>query len=78
VNRQTLVERVAAGLDAELLDLGPFLADGIAGWRRYCTMLRGALAVEGSVEDDLPELLAEIGVEPANAYRVMLGRESVL
>ena len=52
VNRQTLVQRVAAGLDPELLNLGPFLADGVDGWRRYCILLRGALAVEGGVEDD--------------------------
>jgi hypothetical protein len=77
-NRQTLVEKVAAGLDPELLDLRPFLADGVAGWRRYNTLLRAALVVDGGSEDDVPELLEEIGVETANAYRVMLGRRPVL
>ncbi len=76
-DRQTLVEQVAAGLDPELLDLRPFLADGVAGLRRYNTLLRAALVVEGGSDDDVPDLLKEIGVEPANCYRVMLGRRPV-
>ena len=72
-NRETLVQRVAAGLDAELLDLRPFLADGVDGLRRYDTLLRAALEVQGGGVEDLPDLRAELGVDVATCYRVMLG-----
>ncbi len=47
---------------------------GLRGGARYNTLLRAALVVDGGSEDDVPELLEEIGVEPANVYRVMLER----
>ena len=77
-SRQTLVERVAGELDAELLDLRPFLAGGVDGWRCYMRRLAFTLQLAGGSEDDLPDLLEEIGVETANCYRVMLGRAPVI
>jgi hypothetical protein len=72
-DRMTLVQRVAAELDPELLDLRPFLADGVAGLRRHDALLRAALEVQGGGVDDLPALKAEIGVDTANCYRALLG-----
>lgn len=73
VNRVTMVEQVAAELDADLLDLRPFLADGVAGFRRWCGRLTFALQLAGGGEEDLPELWAELGVDTADCYRAMLG-----
>ena len=74
VNRVTMVEKVAAELDADLLDLRPFLADGVAGFRRWNGRLTFALQLAGGGEEDLPELWAELGVDVAQVYRVMLTR----
>lgn len=74
VSRATLVEKVAADLDADLLDLRPFLADGVAGFQRWCGRLTFALQLAGGDEGDLPELWAELGVDVAQVYRVMLAR----
>jgi hypothetical protein len=68
----TLVEKVAAELDADLLDLGPFLADGVAGFRRRNGRLTFALQLAGGDEWDLPELWPELGVDVAQVYRAMI------
>jgi hypothetical protein len=77
VDRQTLVERVAAELDAELLDLRPFLADGVAGLHRWINRLTFALQLAGAGEEDLSDLVSEIGVNMADVYRVLLGLRPV-
>ena len=77
VDRQTVVERVAAELDPELLDLGTFLDDGVAGLKRWVSRLSFALQLAGAGEEDLPDLVSEIGVNMADVYRVMLGLRPV-
>jgi hypothetical protein len=73
IDRATLVERVAADLDADLLDLRPFLADGVAGLNRWLNQLTFALQLAGGGEEDLPDLWAELGVDMSDVYRVLLG-----
>ncbi len=74
VNRQTMVERVAAELDPELLRLKPFLVDGVAGFRRWQQNLRFVLELNGGTVDDVPALMDELGVDVATCYRVMFER----
>ena len=74
VDRQTVVERVAADLDPELLDLGKFLTDDVDGLRRWCDRLTFALQLAGGGEEDLPDLWTELGVDMAQVYRAMLTR----
>ncbi len=73
IDRATLVERVAADLDADLLDLRPFIADGVVGLNRWLSQLTFALQLAGGGGEDLPDLWAELGVDVADIYRVLLG-----
>ena len=65
MNRAPLVEKVAASIDPELLDLVPVLANGTGGLRGDLAQLRFLLQLNGGDSDDQSDLLAEIGVDKA-------------
>ena len=69
-----MVEKLAESIDPELLDLQPVLAKGTAGLKDYLAQLTFLLELNGGDSDDLGDLLAEIGVDVSQCYRVMLER----
>lgn len=76
-NRRTPLTDAEALADAapdQFSDLRPYLADGVAGLRRYTGELTRWLESNGSNADALLDVLRCLGVDVANCYRVMLTR----
>ena len=69
VEHQTVVEKVAANLDAELLDLKPWLSRGVEGLREWTHIVGAALEVEGGSRlGDVYAVMEELGVSQADCY----------
>jgi hypothetical protein len=66
------IEALAGAVPDTFLDLRPFLADGVAGLRRYTQELTRWLESNGSNVDALHDVLDCLGVEISECYRVML------
>lgn len=69
-------EALAEAAPDRFSDLRPYLAEGVAGLRRYTHELTGWVERNGANAEALPAVLQALGVEVAECYRVMLSAPS--
>ena len=71
---ESVVEKVAASISDEMLNLRPYLADGVDGVRRWSREAAYLLRLNGGTDEDVVPLMRALGFKPSDLYRAMLTR----